>query len=136
MVPSTSSEAPNTPSKRLNFSSEQLVDAAVGVVALVEEVDHHDVVLLSVAMAAADALLDALGVPGQVVVDDQRAELEVDAFRGGLGGDQDRRMIAKMLDEGGADVDGARTGRTTGRRVLAQASARRLRWLPARRWCR
>jgi hypothetical protein len=31
------------------------------------------------AQAAADALLDALRVPGQVVRDDQRAELQVDA---------------------------------------------------------
>ncbi len=50
---------------------QQLQNAAVGLVALIEEVDDHHVVLLAVAMAAADALFDALRVPGQVVVDDQ-----------------------------------------------------------------
>jgi hypothetical protein len=38
-------------------------------------------------VAATDALLDTLWVPRQVVVDDDRAELKVDALRGGLGGD-------------------------------------------------
>ena len=70
--------------------AEQLEHAPVGLVALVQEVDDDHVVLLAVAVAAADALLDALRVPGQVVVDDQRAELQVDAFRRRLGGEQDR----------------------------------------------
>ena len=72
--------------------AQQFEHAAVGLVALVQEVDDHHVVLLPVAVAAADALLDALRVPGQVVVDDQRAELQVDAFRRGLGGEQDRSL--------------------------------------------
>jgi hypothetical protein len=44
--------------------------------------------LLPVAVASSDALLDPLRVPGQVVVDDQRAELEVDALGGGFGGER------------------------------------------------
>ena len=34
-------------------------------------------------MAAADALFDALGIPGQIIVHDQRAELQIDTFGGG-----------------------------------------------------
>ena len=49
---------------------EELEDALVGGVALVREVHDDDVVLLAVAVDTADALLDALRVPGQVVVDD------------------------------------------------------------------
>ncbi len=41
---------------------------------------------LSVAMAATDALLDSLGIPGEVVIDDQRAKLKVDAFGARLRG--------------------------------------------------
>ena len=118
MLPSTSSEAPKTPLKRLNFSVEQFEHAAVGLVALVEEVDDDDVVLLPVAVAAADALLDPLRVPGQVVVHDQRAELEVDALGCGLGGEQDRGLVAEVLDERRAHVHRARAGGAAGVAVL------------------
>ena len=57
--------------KELKFLCQQLVHAPVGGVAVVHKVDHHHVVLLPVAVAAANALFDALGVPRQVVVDDQ-----------------------------------------------------------------
>ena len=46
-------------------------------------------------MAAAYALLDALRVPGEVVVDDEGAELEVDALPCRLGGDHDRSGVTK-----------------------------------------
>ena len=88
---------------------EQLVDALVGGVLLVEEVDHHHVELLTVAVAAADALLDALGVPGQVVVDHQIAELQVDALGGGLGGNQNGGVVAEVFHQGGAHVGAGRT---------------------------
>jgi hypothetical protein len=74
------------------------------------KVHHHHVVLLPVAMAAADALLDALRVPGQVVVHYQRAELEVDAFGARLGGDHDAALLAEVIHERRAHVGGARTG--------------------------
>ena len=44
---------------------------------------------LADAVDAAEALFQAVGVPGQVVVDHQVGALEVDAFAGGVGGDQD-----------------------------------------------
>ena len=87
---------------------QQLKHAAVGLVALVQEVDDDDVVLLPVAMAAADALLDPLRVPGQIVVDDQRAELQVDAFGRGFGCEHDRRVVAEMLDQARSRTSTAR----------------------------
>ena len=51
-------------------------------------------------MAAAYALLDALGIPWHIVVDHQIAELEVDAFGGGFGGNHDAGLIAKVINEG------------------------------------
>ena len=44
---------------------------------------------LSDAVDAAEPLLKAVRVPGEVVVDHQVGSLEVDAFAGGVGGDQD-----------------------------------------------
>ena len=75
----------------------------IGLIAGVEEVDDHDVEALTVTMAAADPLLDALRVPRQVVVDDERAELQVDAFCAGFGGDHDVGTLAvgaaEVVDE-------------------------------------
>ena len=54
--------------------------------------DHivdHDVVGLADPVDPADALLDPHGVPGQVVVDGDMTELEVEAFAPGLSGDHD-----------------------------------------------
>ena len=50
-----------------------------------QEADDGDAALLAVPVDAADALLDALRVPRQVVVDDRVAELEVQALGAGFG---------------------------------------------------
>src|SRR6218665_655998 len=92
--------------EQVKLFRQQLVDARVGFVAAVDEVDDDDIVLLPVAVAAPDALFDALRVPGQVVVDDQRAKLQVDAFGAGLGGDHHRAALLEVLDQGGAGVGG------------------------------
>ena len=47
---------------------------------------------LADAVDAAEALLEAVGVPGQVVVDHQVGALEVDALAGGVGGQQDLHL--------------------------------------------
>ena len=53
-------------------------------------------------------------IPGQVVVDDEGAELEVDALGGGLGGDHDLRagaiVLAEVIDQGRAAVHLGRAG--------------------------
>jgi len=87
---------------------QELEDPAISLVPLVQEVDDHDVVLLTIAMAAPDALLDALGIPGQIIVHDQRAELQVDALGRGLGSQQDGALVAEVLDERGAHIHGPR----------------------------
>jgi hypothetical protein len=65
-------------------------------------------------MAAADALLDALRVPGQIVIDDKGAELEVDAFGGGFSRKQDVGVLPELLDQGGADVHSLGAGELIG----------------------
>ena len=50
------------------------------------EVEDEAVLPLAVAMDAAHALFEAVGVPGDVVVEQDIADLEVDAFAGRLGG--------------------------------------------------
>ena len=53
---------------------------------------------LSDTVNAAESLLQAVGVPGQVVIDHQVGALKVDAFAGGVGGDQDFDFL--VLGEG------------------------------------
>ncbi len=108
-APRISSDAPNTPSKRLSFFSEQLEQARVRRVLPVEEVDDEHVPLLAVAVAPADALLHALRVPRQVVVHHQVAELEVEPLGAGLGADEDLRAVAELLHQRAALLGGEPT---------------------------
>ena len=60
-----------------------------------KEIDgaHHG--LLPDAIHAANALLDAHGIPGDVEIDDDVAELEVQAFAAGIGGNQDAHLLGE-----------------------------------------
>ena len=98
---------------------QQFQDPAVGGIALVQEINDDHVMLLAVAVATAYALLDALRVPGQIVVDDQRTELQVHPFGGGFGSQEDGGGIAEVLHQGGAEVDRPRTGDTARALVFA-----------------
>ena len=80
------------------FLRKELIDALIGFVLAIEKIDHDDIVLLAVAVATANALLDALGIPGQIVIDHQGAELEVDALGARLGGDHNFPAVAKVID--------------------------------------
>ena len=75
-------------------------------------------------MAAANALLDALRVPRQVIVDDEGAELQVDAFGSRLGRDHDvgagAVILAEVVDERGAAVHLRRAGDAVGAFMLFQ----------------
>ena len=62
-----------------------------------DEVEDVDVARLADPVDATHALLEPVGVPRDVVVDHQVAELEVDALAGGLGGDHDLRSLAEVL---------------------------------------
>ena len=95
--------------KESEFLTEQFVDAYVGCVLSVQEIDHHHIELLTIAMAPANALFNALWIPGQIVVHYQITELQVDAFRRGLGRDHDFGVIPEMLDERLPHVGGRRT---------------------------
>ena len=74
--------------------------------------------LLAVAVATADALLNALRVPGQIVVDDQIAELEVDALGRCFGRNHDARFVAEVVDKGGTLVRSGRASDVVGSGVL------------------
>ena len=62
-----------------------------------DEVANEAVFLLAVAVDAAHPLFEPDGVPGDVVVDHEPAELEVDAFARRLGGHQDLGLVAELL---------------------------------------
>ena len=61
-----------------------------------DEVEDQAVLLLAVAVDAAHALLQPHRVPGDVVVDHQPAELEVDALARRLGGDQHLAVLLEL----------------------------------------
>ncbi len=54
-----------------------------------DEVEDQAVLELAVAVNAAHALFEPVGVPGDVVVEQDMAALEVDAFARGFGGHKD-----------------------------------------------
>ena len=89
------------------FLAQQLQNAPISVIALVEKVDDHNVVFLAIAMASTYALFNALGVPRQIVVHDQRAELEVYAFRCGFGCQKNSSLITKMFHERCTNIERA-----------------------------
>ena len=72
------------------------MDAVVYGVAGGQEPRHHGVVLAD-AVDPPEALFDAVGVPGKVVVDHQVGALEVDPLAGGVGGDENDDIL--VVDE-------------------------------------
>ncbi len=95
--------------EELKFLVQELVDSNVGRIGLVQKVNDDDIELLPIAVAAADALLDPLRVPRQIIVHDEIAELQVDTFRGGFSRDHDRRFITEVFDKRGAHVSARRS---------------------------
>jgi hypothetical protein len=79
-----------------------------------DEIPEVADLLLADAVDAAEALFEAVRIPRQVVIDHQVGVLKVDAFTGGVGGDQDAnfgvgtkdRLNAAALIAVGAAVDG------------------------------
>ena len=55
-------------------------------------------------MAAANTLFNALGVPWKVKIDDEIAELKVEALGCCLRGDHDGCVIAEVVNNGGSRV--------------------------------
>ena len=62
------------------------------------EIEDVDIARLTDAVDAADALFDRHRIPGQIVVDDGAAELEVAAFAANFGRQQDRGVVLERVD--------------------------------------
>jgi len=90
--------------KELEFLGKQLIDALVGGVALIQEIDNDNVMLLTVPMAAPNALLDPLRIPGEIIVDDKGSELKIDTLCTRFGGDHDGRFIPEVIHQSGAQI--------------------------------
>src|SRR5690606_40102993 len=75
---------------------QELVESRLGGIGAVDHIDDQHVPFLPVAVAAPDPLLDPLGVPRQVVVDEEVAELEV----------QPLEIGRASCREGGSDAEG------------------------------
>ena len=96
--------------EELEFFEKELIDALIGSVGFVKEINDNDIVFLAVTVATSDALLDTLRIPREIVVDDQRAELQVHSFRGGLRGNHDGGFVAEVIHNRSAFVGGGRVG--------------------------
>ena len=104
----------------MELFAEQFQHPAVGFVFLVQEVDNHHIELLAVTMAATNALFYPLGVPGQVVVNDQAAKLQVNPFGSGLGSDQDFCVFFKVVDQCCSPIYRRAAGDLIGIRITLQ----------------
>ena len=84
-----------------------------------DEIDHGDIALLAVAMAASDPLFDTLRIPGQVVVDDRLAKLKIQPFCASLRAYKDLRARTKLMHQRKANANFA--ARFRPRSVLSEA---------------
>ena len=87
------------PAEQIQLFAQNLESQLLRLVVAGNEINHGNVALLTVAMAASNALLDALRIPGQIVVDDRLAELQVQTLRAGLRADQDSRTGPELVHE-------------------------------------
>ena len=106
--------------EQAEFLAEEFKDPFVGPVALVDEIDHDDIVFLAVTMDSADALFDPLRIPGQVVIDQQRAELEVDTLGSGFGTDENFSRFSEVINKSGFHVGCFGAGNAAAAFVLLQ----------------
>src|SRR3990172_1799567 len=93
--------------KERKLFCKNFINPLVCLVILIQEVDHDNVMLLPIAMATAYALLNALGVPGQVVVHYERTELQVNPLGSGFSCDHDLPSFLKVINKGRTHVSGA-----------------------------
>src|SRR5689334_4835278 len=85
--------------EQLKLLIEQLVDALIRCVGLVQEVHDNHVEFLSVTVTTADTLLNALRIPWKIVVHDEITKLQIDAFRRRLGRNQNCGLVSEMIDQ-------------------------------------
>ena len=113
------------PPEEVQLAGKDLESQTVGVVVRRDEVDDRHVVLLTIAVTAADALLDPLRVPGEIVVHDHIAELKIQTLGTRLCCDHDARPRLEFVYERKADRDIAADLLTW--RALGQPAIERLR---------
>ena len=110
--------------EQIEFLSEQFQHALVGLVAGVEEVDDHHVVTLTVAVATANALLDTLRIPRQVIVNYECTELQVHTFSCSFSRDHNLSagavVLPKMINQGSATINLRRASNSVCSLVLFQ----------------
>ena len=83
--------------EQLKLLIQQFIDTHISRIAFIQKINHHDIELLPVAVAAPYSLFNALGIPRHVVIDDKGAELEVDAFGSRFGGNHDGSLVSEVI---------------------------------------
>ena len=80
------------------------MNSLIRMISIIQKIDHNNIVLLSITVAASDSLLNSLRVPWKVVVHYQRTELHIDTLCSSFGGNHNLSLITKILDQRGAHV--------------------------------
>ena len=93
----------------MEFLLQQFINPFVCGILQVNKIEDHHIVLLPVAMATSDALLDALRVPRQIVIHHHRAKLQVNAFCTRFGCNHDLAFVAKVINQRRAHIRSSRT---------------------------
>src|SRR5271166_2538565 len=83
--------------EKIQLLTQDLKSKPMGLVIPCDEVDHGDIALLAIPVASSNALFDALGVPGEIVVDYRFTELQVQALCAGFGADENLRTCTKFV---------------------------------------
>lgn len=96
--------------EELELLVQEFINPDVSRISFIEEVDNHNIELLAIAVAAANALLNALRVPGHIVVDNQGAELEINTLSSCFRCNHNGGLIPKIVHDGGTTVSGKGTG--------------------------
>ena len=84
---------------------EQFIDPLICRIAFVQKVDYDHIVFLTVTVTASDTLFNTLRIPRQIIVDYQRAELQVDTFSTCFCGNQDFRFFLETVNQSMAQHD-------------------------------
>ena len=83
--------------KEMEFLRKQLEHTHISSICLVDEVENHNIILLSITMASTYALFHPLRIPRQIIIHNKRTKLKVDTFGCRLGSNHDFGFVSEII---------------------------------------
>ena len=83
--------------KEMEFLRKQLEHTHISCICLVNEVENHHIILLSITMASTYALFHPLRIPRQIIIHNKRTKLKVDTFGCRLGSNHDFGFVSEII---------------------------------------